>query len=226
MDAFVERFDQISAWLQIILIAGILVLVYLSGTLFQALHYWKSAWGFLALGFLGMFESRVLVTLFAYNIETPWMRWTGRYITPLQAVFGLFVGFLLVTRIFWRLRHIRALVTMPFLAKFTLDEQSRILAWDVGAEMLFGWTADEAIQQDFHERLSPPRLRWNQIPIVLRQVETCGREVCTTHYTMTVRRRHSEPEFSVLIQLTTEPNPDGTLQFCGVAFRMVPEITE
>ncbi len=55
--------------------------------------------------------------------------------------------------------QLRLLVDTALDAVITIDVASRILDWNTGAERLFGWTRDEALEMTLGETVIPPDLR-------------------------------------------------------------------
>jgi PAS domain S-box-containing protein len=222
----VDTFAEISGWIQLVLLLGMLIMARQMALMFERLDSWRLVWITFAFGFTGMLESGVLVIILAYNYEHWLIRFANRFVTPLQAKVGLFLGMLLLYQIFRRVQRLDGSLfrTSPT-ALFTLDPEGRILAWDAGAELLFGWPATEAIGASFQERLSPTRrVEWAHVPIVYRQRHAGGQTPYTDRYTLSVVHQRTHEEFSTEVFLTTVPQDDGTLQFNAVAMRLHREI--
>ena len=218
-------FGEVSAWLQMSLMLGTLVLAKLTADCFPKLFYWRLAWGCFAVGFAGMLISRVLVLLIVYEYETSFSRFLHRFGSPLQASFGLFFGMLFAYLFARRMAPAPRETPLPRPAGFRLDRESRVLSWDAGCERIFGWTAAEVAQmtaegKTFHEITSPERLRWHQTPIIDRHLAWDPTGLKTNRYTLTVLHRQAGEEFTVRISLSGEPGPNGSLHFTGVAWRM------
>lgn len=108
-----DTFATISGWIQIVLLLATLLLAQRVAAQFREFPAWRAIWIAFAVGFAGMFESRILVVLFAYQIEWPWMKFCNRFVTPLQASIGLFVGMMLLARMLRRLQSMHQVRGTP-----------------------------------------------------------------------------------------------------------------
>lgn len=215
---------ELSSWIQLILMVGMLILARRVAHQFEAFRAWRTIWIAFAIGFMGMLESRVIVILLAYEIEPRWLSWVYRFITPLQASVGLFGGMLLLSRLLAHTRELHGAIHLPHPAGFLVDAQSHIIAWDAGAELLFGCTTAEAMGKTLMELITPPRILGTHIPIVERYLRTGTPHGISQRYTITARSCATQAELSVEIILTAETDAAGATQFRGVARELIPSI--
>ena len=218
-----EGFAEFSSWLQMVLIISMIVMAYRLSRQFPAFHEWRSIWWAFGLGFAGMWESRILVILFAYEVETPLLRFMGRFITPLQAILGLSVGMFLLSLLMHKIEDLRAAIHLPHPAGFVVDADSVVLAWDAGAEALFGWTAAEALGHTLMDLITPARIKAHHTPVVERYLQSGQAAHGTQRFTVSARYRDTAIEFSIELQLTAESTGDAP-RFLGVARRLMPTL--
>lgn len=215
-------FAEFSSWVQL---GGLLLMLELArrnAGQFSQLEGWRLIWLAFAIGFLGMLESRILLLLITYGIHPSWLTFAGRYVSPLQASLGLLLGMVLISRLLARLRPLSGLIRLPHTAGFVVNAESLVLAWDEGAEDMFGWKAVEAVGKPLLDLIIPLRLRSTHVPVVTRYLSEENPADLSQCYALRCRYRTTRTEFPVEVILTKDQSIDGALRFKAIVRRLMP----
>lgn len=215
-------FAEVSSWVQLCCLVVMMELARRNAAQFSQLEGWRAIWIAFAIGFLGMLGSRIVLLLITYGVQPAWLTFVARYFLPLQVSLGLLLGMILLTRLLSRLRPISGLIRLPHTAGFAVNAESMVLAWDAGAEELFGWREAEAIGKPLLDLIIPTRLRRTHVPVVMRYLSEENPAELSQRYSLTCRYRDTPTEFPVEVILTKELMDDGAIQFKAIVRQLMP----
>ena len=109
----------------------------------------------------------------------------------------------------------------PSLAHIVIDQDSRILAWDTAAALMFGWATDEAVGQTLMQTIIPVRSWDAHLAAVGRYLQAHGQRHDTARTMLMIGRHKDGHEFPVEITIAVTLLASGAFQFHGAIRRLV-----
>lgn len=180
--------------------------------------YWK--WGLMAAATSLMLVRRLYHVLWLH-VDLP-------FLTLNRALLETYVPFSITVLLALALRQARAIYSpiAPLApakpAIIFIDGASTILAWNVQATMLFGWTAAEAVGQNLATLIIPEALQQTHLDGVARWLALPPeRRIFDAQY-LTRARHKAGYEFRVEVVITYLEQQDGRVQFHGSVRKLIP----
>lgn len=216
----VEELVELSVWTQMILMVGLMLLARRIALRFTGIQSWRDVWALFAIGFFGMFLSRILVILIAYEVTPWWILIMNRYVSPLITGAGLFFGMLRLDQL---LKHLPPMPTMALrgrAAGIQMDAHSRITHWDNDAEWMFGLTAEQAIGNRVPDLMIPPRDRDRHDAGVARHLVDGGATTLNAVYWGPAMHPVTREEFPVEVVINIVPQEGHPPLFAATVRRL------
>jgi len=210
------------AWFQILCQLALLYLARVVGTQLRGFAQWHKVWLTFAAGFSCMLAARVVSLFIAYGYQQPWMTPVRLWVIPTLVNLCLIAALGYLASILRQARPLEELLTGDVPAHITITADSRVTSWDHAAEVMFGYTTQEAVGADLTELIMPVPLRAGHRAGMARYQESTRTEPNRKFYPVPATHKDGH-EFPVVVELNIVPQGDGTLLFAGTVTRLVTQ---